>query len=224
MTNQLSKIYWLWIPLVAIIVQAILEITVPRDILSIMHSENGPHETLQFLVMVSCFFVALKAMVSTHTKDIMLRAWFGLALLGSLYVAGEEVSWGQHFWDWATPDFWSEVNDQQETNLHNTSSWLDQKPRLILEIGIIFGGLVYPLLKNRKIFTLPAKLDFLMPAKQLGFIALLVIVPKILEKAFEAVDISIFARFSEVQELYMFYFVLLYLIMLSRKVKNSENT
>jgi len=221
MTKPLSKIYWLWIPLAAIILQMILEFTVPRDLLSIMHSENGPHETLQFLVMVGCFFVALFAMISKHTKNLFLRAWFGLAVLASFYVAGEEVSWGQHFWDWATPEFWSGINDQQETNLHNTSSWLDQKPRLILEIGIIFGALIYPLLKNRQILTLPPKLDYLMPSKLLGFIALLVIVPQILEKAFEAVDISIFARFSEVQELYMFYFVLLYLIMLHQKSKNT---
>ena len=36
-------------------------------------------------------------------------------------------------------------------------------------------------------------------------------------------DISIFARFSEVQELYMFYFVLLYLVTLHANVSSKEN-
>src|SRR3546814_4167282 len=54
-------------------------------------------------------------------------------------MAGEEASWGQHYAGWLTPDNWQALNDQGETNLHNTSSWLDQKPRTLLEIGVIVG-------------------------------------------------------------------------------------
>ncbi len=43
-----------------------------------------------------------------------------IGALGSLYIAGEEMSWGQHFFHWNTPEYWAEVNRQQETNLHNT--------------------------------------------------------------------------------------------------------
>ena len=52
------------------------------------------------------------------------------------------MSWGQHLAGWSTPDAIAELNDQQETNLHNMSSWLDQKPRLALELWIVFSALL----------------------------------------------------------------------------------
>ena len=220
MQKELSPVYWLWIPIVAMAVQIILEIFVPSDILSKLHSENSVHETLQFIIMVLAFCVAVSFFFSKISKTFLLKFWFGLAALCSFYVAGEEISWGQHILDWTTPDFWSEVNDQQETNLHNTSSWLDQKPRLILLLAIVGGTLVVPILKKYNILKLPAYLDILLPDPKLMTIALLVVIPQLVEKLFEVFDISIFARFSEVQELYIFYFVLLYLVILKEKIKN----
>lgn len=212
MNNSLSPIYWLWIPVIGMAIQICLEIFASQQILAAAHAENGPHETLQALFMACGFFFAIYALIKA--KDILLKVWFGLAALCCFYVGGEEISWGQHIADWTTPEYWGQINDQNETNLHNTSSWLDQKPRLILEIGIIFGALVAPVLKKRGLLKLPPNLDRLMPSTKLAVIALLVIVPKIIEKVFELFDIVVFARVSEVQELYMFYFVLLYLVML----------
>lgn len=224
MHKPLSPIFWLWIPVIAMVIQTIMEITIPSDLLSRLHSENGPHELIEFFLLVFGFFVCLHYFFRAKTKTKLLNFWFGLATLCCFYVAGEEISWGQHVWDWATPDYWSDVNDQGETNLHNTSSWFDQKPRLILLIGIIFGGLVAPILKKKNILRLPENLDFLMPSPKLSVIAFLVFIPQILEKTFEAFDVIIFVRFSEVQELYMFYFVLLYLMMLRQKVTKLQKS
>ncbi len=74
-----------------------------------------------------------------------LFAWVALGTLACLYIAGEEASWSQHDLGWPTPEAWRAVNDQGETNLHNVSSWLDQKPRLLLELGVILGGIGVPL-------------------------------------------------------------------------------
>lgn len=220
MKNSLSPVYWLWLPVIGIGLQILLEIFAAEDILAAAHAENGPHETLQALLMVCGFFFSIYALI--RAKDILLKAWFGLAAICCFYVAGEEVSWGQHIIDWATPEYWGQINDQNETNLHNTSSWFDQKPRLILEVGIIFGGLVAPFLKKRGLLKLPPKLDQLLPSPKLGVIALLILVPKIIEKTFEIFDIVVFARVSEVQELYMFYFVLIYLIMLHSNTSKNR--
>lgn len=221
MNKELSPIFWLWIPVIAMIVQIILELSVPNNILSHLHSENGPHELVEFFLLVVGFFVCGAYFFKVKSKTRLLNFWFGLAMLCCFYVAGEEISWGQHVWDWATPDYWTTVNDQQETNLHNTSSWFDQKPRLLLLIGIVFGGLIAPFLMKKNILKLPENLRYLMPSSKLGVIAFLVFIPQVLEKTFELFDIIIFVRFSEVQELYMFYFVLLYLVMLYQKIKNS---
>jgi hypothetical protein len=64
-----------------------------------------------------------------------------MVTLGTFYMAGEEVSWGQWFFMWDTPDTFLEINDQHETNLHNVSSWMDQKPRLLLELWALFGAI-----------------------------------------------------------------------------------
>lgn len=221
MFKEISKVFWLWIPVVAIVLQIVMELTLDNNLLSRLHSENGPHELIEFALLVVGFCVCVAYFIKVEVKTKLLNFWFGLAALCCFYVAGEEVSWGQHIWDWATPDYWHGVNDQQETNLHNTSSWFDQKPRLALLISIVFGGLVAPVLKARNILKLPSNLDFLLPSKKLGVIAFLVFIPQLLEKTFEVFDIYIFVRFSEVQELYMFYFVLLYLVMLYQKVQKA---
>ncbi len=50
-----------------------------------------------------------------------------LAALGLFFIAGEEISWGQHIFGFATPGFVEEVNHQGETNFHNIISfWLFQ--------------------------------------------------------------------------------------------------
>jgi hypothetical protein len=44
------------------------------------------------------------------------------------------MSWGQHFFKWDTPSLFSEINDQNETNIHNTSNLFNQLPRNLLLI------------------------------------------------------------------------------------------
>ncbi|MEM7651427.1 MAG: hypothetical protein AAF204_05020, partial [Pseudomonadota bacterium] len=149
--NMLPKTAWLWVPIAILIAQIFIELLVPHEFKGSLHSENGPHETLQFIFALAGFIVALLCLkILIKKPQGFLIFWTSCFALGCLYIAGEEVSWGQHIFDWATPEFWSSVNDQNETNLHNTSSWLDQKPRLILLIGVIVGGLIIPLLQKYK--------------------------------------------------------------------------
>ena len=68
-----------------------------------------------------------------------------IAALSCLYIAGEEMSWGQHFFHWNTPEYWAMVNRQEETNLHNTYAIFEKTPRSILELGIFIGGLIVPI-------------------------------------------------------------------------------
>ena len=70
-----------------------------------------------------------------------IRLWISGWLLATFYFLGEEMSWGQWWFEWETPDLWAEYNEQQETNLHNTSSWLSEKPKLLLELFMYFGSL-----------------------------------------------------------------------------------
>lgn len=213
------QFWWLWVPLVFLVIQLVLEFMLSGPELSRLLSENGPHEILQALVMALAFVVAIRILcLIDWKKERWLGVWAALAAAGSFYVTGEEISWGQHILQWSTPEYWARVNDQQETNLHNTSSWLDQKPRLVLEIGVIVGGIIIPLLAKFKKALLPERFTMIYPPAIMAVTALAYLFFKLSDKVFEGLGISFYVRVSEVQELYLFYFVLLYLVILKRRI------
>lgn len=216
---MLSRFWTLWLPLVVLLFQCGMEMAFSSVELAHLMSEEGPVEMLQWLAITGAFLVAVATLFKIGpTKNRWIFVWLVVAALGSLYVSGEEISWGQHFLNWSTPEYWSAVNDQNETNLHNTSSWLDQKPRLILLLGIVIGGIIFPLLQKFKPGLLPEKFAVIYPPAALLPVALLVIGPPLVQDVTKLFGIGLFERVSEVQELYMFYFVLLYLIVLRRRV------
>ncbi len=218
----MNKFWWLWLPLIVLIIQAGLETFLRPDILARLHSENGPHEIAQFLIMAAALIIAVSTLLKMNrAAQPLLAGWLGLAALCCLYVAGEEVSWGQHILDWTTPEFWATVNDQQETNLHNISSWLDQKPRLALKAGIIIGGLIIPFLMRYRPDLLPARFAVIYPPAILAVTAALAIGVEIIEETGKLFGLFLFERVSEVQELYMFYFVLLYLLVLKGRAAGT---
>jgi len=220
-SGRMNRFWWLILPLAFLILQIVLEITLPPGLLAVMHTENAPHEIVPWVIIGGALAVALAALLKINPrKDKWLFAWVGIAALSCFYVMGEEISWGQHFLNWDTPEYWRNVNDQHETNLHNTSSWFDQKPRLILLIGIVMGGIIFPLLQKYKPGTLPEKFAIIYPPAFLMPTALLVLGPYLVEKILAAFDRGFFERVSEVQEIYMFYFVLLYMIVLRRRILN----
>lgn len=111
-----------------------------------LKGEQGVFELLTFLLLAAAvyFFVrARAAAVALHVAH--LPAWLILMLLGAVYFAGEEISWGQHLFFWDTPDVWRDVNDQRETNLHNVHALFDQLPRAALTLAALVGGVLAPL-------------------------------------------------------------------------------
>lgn len=77
-----------------------------------------------------------------------LRWWILCWTLACIYFAGEECSWGQHYFGWGTPEALAAINKQDETNLHNTSSWLNMKPRTLVELWILIGGIIIPVARR----------------------------------------------------------------------------
>ena len=219
-TSSLNKVFWLGVPLFILIGQIAIEWLVPFEHKGALHSEGGPHETLQFLFALGGLIYALRCLFHLiKNPQPFLMFWTACFALGCFYIAGEEVSWGQHIFEWGTPEFWSGINDQNETNLHNTSSWLDQKPRLILLIGVIVGGLIIPALRHTKADLLPKMFIRIYPPAILAPTALLALTVKVIDKIDEQLpETVIFSRASEVEELYLFYFVLLYLVILRRRL------
>ena len=76
------------------------------------------------------------------------RPWLFLAataLLGVLYVgaAGEELSWGQHLFKFAAPEFFQKHNAQHEANIHNLVVQGVKINRLIFGTGLFVAIVAY---------------------------------------------------------------------------------
>lgn len=215
-----SRFAYVWLPLILLAIQLVIENVTTGALHDRMLTENGPVETLQFLILLAAFYCTTRLLLDLKFKPpIMLSLWALLAALGCFYVGGEEVSWGQHFLNWNTPAYWANINDQDETNLHNTSSWLDQKPRLLLELGVITGGLLLPLYRRIAKKPLPSWLQMVAPAEKLMFIAGLIVFIKIADKFGGVTRLFLFGRSSEVIEFYLYYFIWFYLVDLRQRLK-----
>jgi hypothetical protein len=70
--------------------------------------------------------------------------WFLAGAAGLLLFAGEELSWGQHWLNFGTPDVLA-TNVQGEANLHNLSLEAEQIPKMLLFVGVLIGGVISPL-------------------------------------------------------------------------------
>ncbi|NJK49632.1 hypothetical protein HC931_17080 [Candidatus Gracilibacteria bacterium] len=72
-------------------------------------------------------------------KQNLLGVIYYLLAILFLFIALEEVSWGQTFFKWETPDFLEEVNVQQETSLHNLV-WFHYSLRDAIIVVSFLGG------------------------------------------------------------------------------------
>jgi hypothetical protein len=110
-------------------------------------AEDGPIETAQFALYLSgafCLFQFWRG--SRHSLPffgILALVW----VFALLVMAGEEISWGQRVFGFATPENMVAVNKQSEFNLHNMHAayWLygsDSRPMLFIELGL---GVILPL-------------------------------------------------------------------------------
>ncbi len=223
-SRPLSPLYWLWIPVVVMILELLGEIFIDHDTFTAIHSEYGPHEMVEFFaISAATILAAYTFLTMDRSANKWLTAWVAIAAVCGFYVSAEEISWGQTFLQWSTPEFWSGINQQSETNLHNTSSWLNQKPRILLEIGVITGGVIIPALRRFKPSWLPQKFEIIYPPSYLFVIAALFTAYRAANfAATHFFDYKLFARPSEVSELYMFYFVLLYIISLRPRLPKKR--
>ncbi|PZO82275.1 MAG: hypothetical protein DI626_10235 [Micavibrio aeruginosavorus] len=227
MKKQTLPIFlWLVIPVLMIIGQIVMENTIDdKVLLARLHSEGGPQETLQEYFIAAALLMGIYSLVKIDwSAQKLVGIVVAIATFGCVYILGEEISWGQHKFGWSTPEFFAAINDQQETNLHNTSHWLDQKPRLLLFIGIVIGGLIVPAMARWKPEKLPAKSRELYPSCTLCVTAAAVLLVYVIEEIFEHImGHRLFTRMSEVQEAYMYYFIFLYLLDLYKREISKFN-
>lgn len=162
------------------------------------------------LPLVAALMALRMVFAFRRDRNMPMMGLMVLAVAAFLFAAGEEASYGQHFFGWEADGVFLELNDQRETNLHNIGSWFDQKPRAILEIITILAGLVVPFMQERVRGWLP---KFMKPYVT-GFwfmpIAILIQLSE-LPKRLDIGGVGIIPdiRYSEFQEFFIFYFLVL---------------
>ncbi len=198
------------VPPLIFVAQLLVEIYIPDEQKPAFNSEGGPLETMEAIVIACAIPVA--AYAAFKLKNPWLKLWMGIAALCSFYVAGEELSWGQWVFHWHTPAEWAAINDQNETNLHNTSTWFDQKPRALLELGVLIGGLIIPATRKWMPSKLPERFREIYPDNIVIVTAAFAVLVKIINAFDKITKHHFFWRGSELTEMYLYYFVLLYCV------------
>ncbi|MEZ4702636.1 MAG: hypothetical protein R2834_20045 [Rhodothermales bacterium] len=130
-------------PWIIALIQA-LGIAVPatRKLALWMLLENRPVEMLTF---VALFIGGLYSMVFAWKlrdtgEPILYRLFFLLFGVILLLIGMEEISWGQQFLRFDTPESWMNLNSQGETNLHNLPGLQGNSEYMRLGFGL--AGLI----------------------------------------------------------------------------------
>lgn len=226
--SQLKDIspHWFWLPAALVAGQLLTRYFSPEWHLHYIESENGALELLTPLALLPGIFfgvMALRLHQFLPTRNSVI--WVSMVTLGAFYMAGEEISWGQWLFYWDTPDAFMEINDQQETNLHNTSAWLDQKPRLLLELWALFGAFyAWRNLYTQRRSDISTTAYWFWPTLPLAWTGLLSALAMMPERVRDWWDIRLGAPFdirvTETQELVLAFFMTYFLASVWYRLKS----
>jgi hypothetical protein len=151
---------WLWLglPLLSLAIKFLSPLMGYETWERTMLSEFGFVENA---TAIFCLPAAVLALIAFRRRRQLPRG-MGVVLLvfaaGCIFFAGEEISWGQHMLGYETPGAISEINRQDEFNLHNTYSeyggnLLNNVPRQLLNLAmtiIIVWPIVLRVLRKRR--------------------------------------------------------------------------
>ncbi|MCU0610849.1 MAG: hypothetical protein MUE60_03555, partial [Candidatus Eisenbacteria bacterium] len=104
--------------------------------------EDSPVEWLDFYCLTAAAFAFFSAARQRRgTRPVGAAMCVGLALF-CVFVAGEEISWGQRLLGFAPPDFFAYRNVQRETTLHNLALWWMRPGTLAMAFMLGYGVLL----------------------------------------------------------------------------------
>lgn len=191
-----------------------------------MDGELGLVENLTVLLLLAAMLGSLY-LVRRYREALhrVPRLFLLVFCLGCIYFAGEEASWGQHWFGWETGEYFAAINDQQETNLHNTSKYFDRVPKGIVSFAVFLGGVVIPLYLRRKARVIDCRkpMWWLFPTwvcLPTAIIAVTATWPSKIER--HSGSVFYFDGAQEMKELYIAYFFLLFIISLVRRLQQYQ--
>ena len=125
--------------------------------------ENGLIETLQVIILLIAILTLLNLYLSKKKflGTGLVKGFIIIEIIGLSYFFFEEISWGQHFINFDTFEFFLDkdnffFNHQGEMNLHNTSRIFNEFPRIFVMLWCSLSIIIfkYTKLKNSKKFSI----------------------------------------------------------------------
>ena len=226
---RLHPALWLWFPPVLALIVLGVKFLSPDLYTRLIDGELGLTElATPAAALAGVWFGVQTVRLSRGRVPLLFTGWLLATTLGCFYFAGEELSWGQQIFHWNTPEEIAELNDQHETNLHNMSSWFDQKPRMLLELWVLFGGIAVPLrrLAGARPRHAPGSfLDWFWPGLDClptALIAIAIKLPERYKKLMGIESLPFEIRWSEPQEYYFALFLLIYLLAVRARLQQDS--
>jgi len=195
-----------------------------------IHGEFGIAENIQLLTLgIACGYAVFIFQDQRALAHPWLVPWITLVMIGSVFLIGEEMSWGQHFFGWTTPESLELVNTQKETNIHNTTYFSKMHPKEVLILAILMSGGVHYLLKvyaGRGLIDSPwwlfPSVDCI-PIVILFLIWLRVDVHVLEWLAGDIWHLSVGSLRHELRENFIYYFTLVYLISIRGGLERQDS-
>lgn len=198
----------------------------------VMNPEEGVLEIGVTLVLAVTFAIGVTVLTSLERKTSGgLWYWVAGYCFGVFFFLGEDANWGQYYFDLIVPDYFILNNKEQEINLHNMSSWFNQKPRHVVELWVLVAGVACPLGWNwPKRVTRRFVPQVLWPGRETLVVALLAMLVILPGRVFDLVqpvlglDSIRGVRVSELQEFCFAWFMMLYIWHLGQRIRRTGRT
>ena len=230
LSDDIPAWIWLWLVLLPLVIQfgswALLQDR--STYVALFENEFGAVEILTAILLIPAAGLAwASARIFWRNGARIVSALLVAFALGCIFLLGEEISWGQHYFNWSSPEYFQTHNRQSETNLHNMPYFNKNLLKWFVVSGILVGGLLVPL--GMRTFASVAGRDgprflWLLPTYVCVPAAIVVVTTHIGVKilkgyGYESVAGLIGISVREITELYIAIFFLIYALSLYRRVK-----
>ena len=148
---------------------------------SLYHALDGENNIIELtgaFALLLAGIVLFKTGLSQSKKNYKFYTYIFVALAFA-WAAGEEISWGQHLLGLETPDWLIEINDQNETNLHNINKKFFDRTleRLVVLLTLITSGM--------HLFKRESLLGFKLPEYPLTMAFMLLLIYRRIESIYD---------------------------------------
>ncbi|BBK29594.1 hypothetical protein EDC65_2362 [Stella humosa] len=199
---------------------------IPGAYALLIASEQGIVENASALIALAGLVPAVAIMRHPGVPRPWLPVWAGCFVVGLAFIAAEEVSWGQQWFFWETPEWIGAVNTQNETNFHNYAKWSEDLPKTVLSLAVLATGILWPLwvlLGGRDGWIRRTPLHWIWPSAALWPSAVIAFGLRIAERLVANLPgadsgAPVFRSLREGLELFLILFVVAYLVDLGARL------